>query len=112
MVRHNRGPVPARFGDLHPTHGLVFTCAACSRSTSFLRNELVRRWGEEGLVKTLVARLGCSNCNAKRRRRAPLSVGVFDGGRSASEQRRANLRDPLDTLVFDIENLKPRRKIS
>jgi len=71
----------------------------------------VRRWGAEGLVATLAGRLGCSNCAAKRRRRASLRVEVFDGGCSRGERTRAQLRGPLDKLVFDIAQLKPRRQI-
>jgi hypothetical protein len=84
----------------------MFTCAACTRATSFDRGELVKRWGEEGRVAALVERLGCSNCRAKRRRRAEIRVDVIGVYVSGSEQRRAKL-GPIDRLMFDIERLKP-----
>jgi hypothetical protein len=104
-------PVPERFGEIGLTHGLMFTCEACTRGRTIDRAELVKRWGEEGRVADVVARFRCSNCASKRqRRRAGVRVQMVQLGdmRTASERRRDEM-SPLDRLVADIQALKVSR---
>lgn len=102
--------VPEKFGQLGQTRGLYFGCTGCSRGKMFEQAELIRLWGTEGRVADVAKRLSCSNWKAKRKRPPRIYVGVTKVARSRSEQARATMTQ-VDALVYDIDQLRPKRTI-
>lgn len=97
-----RPQVPARFGALTPSQGIMFTCRGCTRAMALQRADLVRRWGEEGRVADVAARFRCANC---KQRGAAVAIMRMRDERTEGERARAKL-EPVDRLLFDIAAIR------
>lgn len=109
MVR--RAPaVPLKFSQLPWGYGIEFKCQACSRAAGFDKGDLLMKWGDEGRVADVAAKFVCSNCKAKNPRRRPnVRVRVFQ---TETMTVTALNRSPIDKLVAQIKELRPKGKIT
>lgn len=109
MVR--RPPaVPVKFSQLPWGYGIEFKCPACSRAAGFDKGDLLLKWGDEGRVVDVAAKFVCSNCKAKNPHRRPgVRVRVFQ---TETMTITALNRTPLDKLMTQIRELRPRASIS
>lgn len=103
--------VPAKFGRLGRLSGLYFGCTGCARGTLFTAVELVRLYGTEGRVADLAKRLSCKFCKQHRRRSPRVYVEVSKPFYTKAEVAALTATD-LDALVYSLEKVKPRGKIS
>lgn len=103
--------VPVKFGQLGRLSGLYFGCTGCARGTLFTAAELVGRFGIEGRVADLAKRLACKFCKQHRRRSPRVFVEVSRPHYTKAEAARLTATD-VDALVYSLEKLKPRGKIS
>lgn len=102
---------PERFGDMRVGWDLLFSCRRgnCHRRARFERKECIERWGREGRVADVVARLRCERC-----RTPGAYVEVVRGiveTPSIGELVRAKL-EPIDRLARDIADVKPAGTVS
>lgn len=103
--------VPAKFGQLGRLSGLYFGCTGCARGKLFTAIELVTLYGTQGRVEDLAKRLACTFCKQHRRRAPRVYVEVSRPLYTKEEVARLGATD-LDALVYSLEKVKPRRKIS
>lgn len=103
--------VPMKFGQLGRLSGLYFGCTGCARGTLFTAVELVRLYGTEGRVADLAKRLSCKFCKQHRRRPPRVYVEVSRTFYTKAEAAALTATN-LDALVYSLEKVKPRGKIS
>ncbi len=95
-----RPPVPEKLGGMSAGYGLMFTCRGCTRGVCWPMPDLIKRWGEEGRVAAIAARLKCGNCG--RRGAAIETVPVRDERATEGDRARSKL-EPVDRLMWDLE---------
>lgn len=94
-------PPPERFGQIPRSNGLVFICGNCGRRRATDRDNLLKAFGERGIIREVCKRLRCSNC--KRQAMTCCLTPWFAKGFGSP--------DEIEKLLRAIFALKPRGPI-